>query len=333
MKLEEQEKQVAHIFAGCGGSVYGMEAAGWAGHFAVEVDPDRCKSLRANFPAMSIFEGPIQKMTLADYPSHVIPIHFYTFPCTNYTYGANVHGHWSGDSLYLEALREAVMLWPEVIIIENVLGMRKFPRVMETWRHLPHYYTTEFELHGEDFTHQRKGRVFLVLHRQAYDFPALEYDVRHSRRTRLADYLDREQSPAVVAPYILKRLAGAYRDRAIVYHPDQQSPVNLFANYKRDRSNFLIQDDSVEAGARPFTVREVARLHGFPDAFTFCGSLNSQYAQIIDAVMPPMAEMLGQAMNGYFDAIESLASQPKALGYHKASPYTKASMTQLQMSL
>ena len=331
MKL--QEKQVAHIFTGCGGSVCGMEAAGWAGRFAVEVDPDRCKTLRINFPAMRVFEGPIQKMTLADYPSGVIPVHFYTFPCTNYTYGANVHGHWSGDSLYLEALREAVMLWPEVIIIENVLGMKKFPRVMETWRHLPQYHTTEFELHGEDFTHQRKSRIFLILHRQAYEFPSVERYMRPSPYTRLADYLDMNQSVPLIAPYIVRRLNGAYRDRAIVYHPDQQSPVNLFANYKRDRSNFLIQDDSVEAGARPFTVREVARLHGFPETFTLSGSLNSQYAQIIDAVMPPMAEVLGHALHGYFEAIDSLAPQPKALGYHKVSPYNKMSMTQLQMPL
>lgn len=123
MKLQEPEKRVAHIFAGCGGSVYGMELAGWAGHFAVEVDPDRCKALRANFPAMKVFEGPIQNMTLADYPSGAIPIHFYTFPCTNYIYCANVHGHWSGDSLYLVQMEgkfcsatETIIFLPESLI-------------------------------------------------------------------------------------------------------------------------------------------------------------------------------------------------------------------------
>lgn len=310
-----QNKHVAHFFAGCGGSVSGMEHAGWTGRFAVEVDADRCQTLRANFSEMTVFEGPIQHMTLKDYPAGYFPVHFYTFPCTNYTYGANVHGHWNGDSLYLEALREAVMLWPEVICIENVIGMRKFPRVMETWRNLAHYYTTEFELHGEDFTHQKKARVFLILHRQAFDFAPIEPCT--PQRTTLGEYLDPIPTAATVAPYILKRLNGAYRDNAIVYHPAQDTPVNLFANYKRDRSNYLIKDETVEAGARPFSVSEVARLHGFPEQFKFHGNLGAQYAQIIDSVMPPMAQALGQALNSYFDAIPGLAPQPKPLGYRE----------------
>src|SRR5882724_741947 len=284
MKL--QHKRVAHFFTGCGGSVYGMEQAGWQGTFAVEVDHHRCETLRHNFPRMTIFEGPIQFMTLKDYPEEYSPVHVYTYPCKNYSSAANVHGHCDGDSLYLEALRETVLLWPEIIWIENVKGMRQFPRVMETWRGLPHYYCTELEMNGEDFTHQRKSRVFLILHRQAYDFPAFDTFLRPSPRTSLAHYLESPLATPGLAPYILKRLDGGYRDPAIIYDPQQCTPVNLFANYKRDRSNYLIKDPSVEEGVRPFTVREVARLHGFPDTFDFHGGLNSQYAQIIDAVMP-----------------------------------------------
>jgi DNA (cytosine-5)-methyltransferase 1 len=292
--------RVAHIFAGCGGSACGMELAGWHGAFAVEVDRDRCQTLRHNF----------SQMTLASWPQD-IPVHFYTFPCTNYTHAANVHDHWRGDSLYLEALREAVLLWPEVIVIENVLGMRKFPRVMETWRNLPHYHATEFEVHGESFTLQKKARLFLILHRQRFDFKPLESYAPPQPRLRLHDYLD-EQADVPVAPYILKRLAGAYRDVPIVYEPGQHTPVNLFTNYKRDRSNFLLRTAS---GVRPFSVREVARLHGFPESFHFAGSLNSQYAQIIDSVMVPVAQAVGLALNDYFAAIPGLAEQPKPHGH------------------
>lgn len=167
------EKRAAHLFAGCGGSVCGMEQAGWRGVFAVEVDGDRCNTLRHNFPEMKVWEGPIQQMTLSAWPRSV-PVHVYTWPCQYYTVGANIHGMWRGDALYLEALREAVLLWPEIIVVENVLGMRKLPRVMETWRHLPLYHTTEFEVRGESFTLQKKARVFLILHRQAYTFKPLE---------------------------------------------------------------------------------------------------------------------------------------------------------------
>lgn len=308
------QKQVGHLFAGCGGSACGMEQAGWSGAFAVEVDKDRCQSLRQNFPAMKIFEGPIQEMTLACWPRD-IPVHFYTFPCQSYTLAANVHGHWRGDSLYLEALREAVLLWPEVVVIENVLGMRKFPRVMETWRQLPHYHCTEFEVRGEMFTLQRKSRLFLILHRQAHSFQHLESYACKEHRT-LGDYLD-QQASVQVAPYVLKRMEGEYRDRPIVYEPGRTEPVNLFTNYKRDRSNFLV---SHQGTIRPFSVREVARLHGFPESFQFAGSMNSQYGQVIDSVMVPVARAIGAALDGYFAAIPGLAPQPKPHGHRKVVP-------------
>jgi DNA (cytosine-5)-methyltransferase 1 len=290
-----------------------MELAGWHGAFAVEVDADRCRTLRHNFPDMHVWEGPIQQMTLAAWP-RAIPVHFYTFPCTNYTYGANVHGHWHGDSLYLEALREAVLLWPEVIVIENVLGMRKFPRVMETWRNLPHYHATEFEVHGERFTLQKKARLFLILHRQPFNFKPLECYATPLQGVALRDYLD-AQTETSIPPYILKRIAGGYRDNAIIYDPDQRTPVNLFANYKRDRSNYLIRDSLHPAGVRPFSVREVARLHGFPEDFQFFGNVGSQYGQIIDSVMVPVACAIGLALDDYFSSISELVEQPKPHGH------------------
>jgi len=320
----------AHFFAWCGGDIEGFKMAGLQPEFAVEINPARCATLRHNHPELTVFDQPIEKLVMADYPTVAatspILVHVYTFPCTNYTLAGEVHKHRTGDALYLEALREAVIQWPEIIVIENVLGMRAFPRVMETWCNLAHYHTSEFVVNGEDFTLQRKARLFLILHRQPFQFkPLTEYlptfavrGVATGRaadgRTRLADYLDAEPDVAN-KPYILKRLNGEYQRLPNVYERDRTEPLPLTTNYKRDRSNHLVRDERFPGGVRPFAVEELARLHGYPEGYHFAGGINERYGQVIDSVMPPVAKAIGLALQAYFEAIPELGVQPKPLGH------------------
>ncbi len=51
---------------------------------------------------------------------------------------------------------------------------------------------------------------------------------------------------------------------------------------------------------RGFTVREAARLQGFPDSFLFEGSETSQYRLIGNAVPPPLAECFGRFIKEIF---------------------------------
>jgi DNA (cytosine-5)-methyltransferase 1 len=47
---------------------------------------------------------------------------------------------------------------------------------------------------------------------------------------------------------------------------------------------------------RPLSVRECARLQGFPDDWTFSGAMNQQYLQIGNAVPVPLGRAIGQAI-------------------------------------
>jgi DNA (cytosine-5)-methyltransferase 1 len=109
----------AHFFAGCGGDICGLKMAGWSPTFAVEMNRSRCQTLRANHPKLKIFEGPIQKLTLDDYPAQSIPLFFLTFPCDHYTLAANVHKKWTGDSLYLDVDGRQVLQFSEESVAGN----------------------------------------------------------------------------------------------------------------------------------------------------------------------------------------------------------------------
>jgi DNA (cytosine-5)-methyltransferase 1 len=54
------------------------------------------------------------------------------------------------------------------------------------------------------------------------------------------------------------------------------------------------------AGARPYTVREYARLQGVPDAFTFAGSDNDAYRMIGNGVSVPVGKWIASEIVRYF---------------------------------
>ena len=56
---------------------------------------------------------------------------------------------------------------------------------------------------------------------------------------------------------------------------------------------------------RPLTVREYARIQTFPDDWSFCGSVMSQYKQIGNAVPVNLAEALGLRLVALLNAIET----------------------------
>src|SRR5260370_20949573 len=63
-----------------------------------------------------------------------------TYPCTKYSPIADIHGVRTGDDLFLHFFRHVAIRRPELYVVENVPGMKKFPVVMEAMTKLPDYY-------------------------------------------------------------------------------------------------------------------------------------------------------------------------------------------------
>ncbi len=100
------------------------------------------------------------------------------------------------------------------------------------------------------------------------------------------EYLEIKKS--IVPPYDATKFPNKWRKM----EADLPSRT-LLAHIGKDTYSHIHYDSEQ---ARTISVREAARLQSFPDGFLFCGSMNSAYRQIGNAVPPLMAKAIAEMM-------------------------------------
>lgn len=263
---------------------------------SVECEPIFAETLRRNF-THEVVEKDIR--TIQVLTQKRADIHAYTYPCTKYSAIGDIHGVRTGDELYLHALRHMVLERPEAYILENVPGMRKFPIVMEAMTKLPDYYVNVFcPVNALTWLPQDRKRLIVIATRKPFNVRPPEAH----RRVLLREIL--EDEPEVQIPdYVYSRLNGKYRDKPIISDPDNDDSYapTCVAHYAKDRGTRMVKDARFPMGVRPYTVREYARLQGFPDSHTFAGTENQQLVQIGNAVPVDMGRWAVRELKRYFN--------------------------------
>lgn len=271
----------------------GLERAGIEVQQSFEIDPDCVATLRAN-SSRNVVECDMKLKLVADeLPCDAMVA---TYPCTKYSTIADIHGARTGDELYLHFFRHLAIKRPEVYVLENVPGMRKFPVVMEAMTKLPEYYVTTFcPIQSQTWLPQKRDRLIIFGTRKPFSFRQPEC----GRKVTLAEILEENPQPEI-PDYVYKRLDGAYRDQPIISDPERGDIApTCVAHYSKDLSTRLVKDTRFPKGVRPYTVREYARLQGVPDSFQFIGGDRAAYKMIGNGVSVPVGEWIGKELNRY----------------------------------
>lgn len=266
---------------------------------SLDIDMPAVDCMRMNpgyFGHDVLHEDISQKLVLNQPKSDIV---IGTYPCTKYSAIADIHGTRTGDDLYLHFFRHLAIELPEAYVLENVPGMKKFKVVMEAMTKLPQYYVTVFcPVDATNWLPQRRRRLIVIGTKKAFSIshPAAESG------PRIADIIERDPGTVEMPGYVLKRIKGGYRDRPIIVDPSDPKAVapTCVAHYAKDLGTRLVVDKNCQHGLRPFTVREYARLQGFPDDFKFPESRVS-YKLIGNAVPVPMGRWVGRELMKYFN--------------------------------
>ena len=283
-------------FSGAGLMDLGLQRGGIHIQQSFEIDAKCCATLRANFQHEISECDVTQKLVAREKDAHVMVA---TYPCTKYSPIADIHGTRTGDDLFLHFFRHVAIRRPEIYIVENVPGMRKFPVVMESMTKLPEYYVhVACPVKSSIWLPQKRDRLIIIGSRKPFNWRAPESNSRKS----LAEILETDPQPEI-PDYVAKRMNGYYRDKPIISDPERDDIApTCVAHYAKDISTRLVSDRRFPGGARPYTVREYARLQGVPDSFTFPCSTRDAYRQIGNGVSVPVGEWIGREISRYFSA-------------------------------
>ena len=286
-------------FSGCGGMELGMMQAGVNIIQSLDLDGEATACMQGNshYFSHAILTADIKDKTVLEQPKTDIIVG--TYPCTKYSPIADIHGTRTGDDLFLHFFRHIAIEKPEMYIVENVPGMKKFKVVMEAMTKLPDYYVNVFcPVDAANWLPQRRKRLILIGTRKHF---SISEPKQINNRPRLKDIL--EKNPNVEMPdYVIKRINGKYRDLPIIVDPDVSNVLapTCVAHYSKDLSTRLVKDKNTKYGVRPFSIREYARLQGFPDDFHF-ENKRSSYKLIGNAVPVHMGKWVGSVAMKYFN--------------------------------
>lgn len=286
-------------FSGCGGMEIGIMQAGINVIQSLDLDKVATECMKSNsrYFSHSILTTDIKDKTVLEQPESDIIVG--TYPCTKYSSIADIHGTRTGDDLFLHFFRHIAIEQPEMYIVENVPGMKKFKVVMEAMTKLPDYYVNVFcPVDALNWLPQRRKRLILIGTKKQY---SISSPTQINNRPRLKDIL--EKNPDVEMPdYVISRINGKYRDLPIIIDPDQPGAIapTCVAHYAKDLSTRLVKDRKAKYGMRPFSIREYARLQGFPEDFVF-ENKRSSYKLIGNAVPVHMGNWVGNDAMKYFN--------------------------------
>lgn len=283
-------------FSGAGGMEIGLMQAGINMIQSVDLDKDATDCMEANphYFGHSILRKDVKDMTVLEQEKSNIIVG--TYPCTKYSAIADIHGTRTGDDLFLHFFRHIAIEQPEMYIVENVPGMKKFKVVMEAMTKLPDYYVNVFcPVDASNWLPQRRKRLILIGTRKPF---TIHPPVVSNHKIKLKDIIEKD-AEVNIPDYVLSRINGKYRDLPIICDP---SDINAHAptcvaHYSKDQGTRLVKDGN---RIRPFTVREFARLQGFPDDFNFKNELLS-FKLIGNAVAVPMGKWIGEQAMKYFN--------------------------------
>ncbi len=313
---------VLDIFSGGGGFSRGFKEAGFNILASIENDPPVAKTYKANFPETELIADDAKEIDYNvlksfGYQRNDFDVIIASPPCEPFTPTNKKRKEVPIDrlycdpigQLYLHAIRLINEMKPRFFVIENVAGILHedikssiINELKKSGYNEVYFNVLYAEYHGVPSI---RTRVFVS---------NINLDLKKQKMISVEEalkdlpspgnyYPPNHEEPQPLTKKLRKRVSSAKWGRAMIEFEGAEN--KRFRNFIR--LNPYRPAPTVMGSSRfihPFedrllTVREQARLMGFPDYHVFLGGRDSQYNMVGEAVPPPLAKEIANYIINY----------------------------------
>ena len=317
------------LCCGLGGLSLSARNLGIAVMAGVDIDPCALKTFGRNFPEAKTIEGSVRSAKVLEQCSDLLrrrglpagpTIVLSGPPCQGFSAAGSRDPADPRNQVIVAVARAIATLQPECALVENVsmvFAAKHGVRIglFEETLVEAGYHATSVLLDASEYgLAQRRRRAFFLISRtelqedqilrklaphktppigaeqalRGLPAPKVRGDT-HSDETDYGlppNHLAMRHSPRVIRK-IARILPGSGPMSYRRLHPLRPSNT-LFSGHRAPPAHFK--------DPRSITVREAARLQGFPDDFRIYGSFSNQMEQVTNAVPPPLAQVVLQVL-------------------------------------
>lgn len=330
---------VISLFSGCGGLDLGFERAGFKIPVANEFDKTIWGTFKANHPNTHLIEGDIRKVSEEEFPDNVDGI-IGGPPCQSWSEAGSLKGiDDARGQLFYDYIRILRKVKPKFFLAENVSGMlaNRHNEAVQNIINLfeeSGYNVSLTLVNAKDYgVAEERKRVFYIGFRKDlnidFQFP-VGSTADDENKITLRDIIWDLQETAVPAAEKNHHNPDAVNNNE--YFTGEFSPIFMSRNRVKswDEQAFTVQASGRQCQLHPqapkmvkfgkndcrfvegkehlyrrMTVREIARIQGFPDDFKFIYErVNDGYKMIGNAVPVNLAYEIAVAIKNELEAIQ-----------------------------
>ncbi|MGD6876959.1 DNA cytosine methyltransferase [Bacillus infantis] len=305
--------RVISLFSGAGGMDLGFIHAGFDVKWAIDFEPDACETYRENI-GDHIVCADITQVNTDDLPDCDVIIG--GSPCQGFS-NANRQTNFLDNPKNLmvrEYIRIVKDKQPKVFVLENVprlltAGEGRF--LGEIKEQLSNYHIEVKVMNSvEHGVAQKRRRAILIgsligaiKHPLPLKQPLTIRDILNDIDDNLPNQNEyRASKESTIEKMKLIEQGKNVHSLPESYNVSSKTHQNVYRRLHLDEPSHTLAHAGKTVMIHPtedriISIREAARIQSFPDDFIFCGTLNSKYQQLANAVPPKMAEEIAKEIH------------------------------------